>query len=44
MNAKFLVLALTSLLIIPMTSIVFAQSTYDVNIPTGAASPNSKYF
>ena len=44
MNVKFLVLALASLLIIPMTSIVFAQSTYDVNIPTGAASPNSKYF
>ena len=44
MNVKFLVLGLTALLIIPMTSIVFAQSTYDVNIPTGAASPNSKYF
>ena len=44
MDAKFLVLGLTALLIIPMTSIVFAQSTYDVNIPTGAASPNSKYF
>ena len=44
MNAKFLVLGLAALLIIPMTTIVFAQTTYDVNIPTGAASPSSKYF
>ena len=27
-----------------MVSNVFAQTTYDVNIPTGAASPDSKYF
>ena len=44
MNAKFLVLGLAALFIIPMTSNVFAQTTYDVNIPTGAASPDSKYF
>jgi len=44
MNAKFLVLGLAALFIIPMVSNAFAQTTYDVNIPTGAASPDSKYF
>ena len=44
MNAIFLILGLVALLIIPMTSIAFAQTTYDVNIPTGAASPDSPYF
>ncbi len=44
MDVRFLVLRLIALFIIPMTSSVFAQTTYDVNIPTGAASPDSKYF
>lgn len=44
MNVKYLLLILTSLIIIPLTSTVFAQTSYDVNIPTGAASPDAPYF
>ena len=29
---------------IPVTADVFAQSSYDINIPTGAASPDAPYF
>ena len=44
MNASILVLGLAILFIIPMGSNAFAQITYDVNIPTGAANPNAPYF
>lgn len=44
MDVKFLVLWLVALIIIPIISNVYAQTTYDVNIPTGAASPDSPYF
>lgn len=44
MNAMSLVLLLVALFIIPITSNAYAQTTYDVNIPTGAASPDSPYF
>jgi hypothetical protein len=37
-------LPLFALLVIPLSTDVFAQSSYDVNIPTGAASPDAPYF
>ena len=32
------------LLVISVSNFAFAQTTYDVNIPTGAASPDAPYF
>ncbi len=32
------------LLLIPLSIDAFAQTSYDVNIPTGAASPDASYF
>ena len=40
----FYSLPLFALLIIPISSDAFAQNTYDVNIPTGSASPDAPYF
>jgi len=37
-------LAITFLLLIPLSTEIFAQTSYDVNIPTGAADPNSPFF
>lgn len=37
-------LAFAFLLTIPLSSEIFAQTTYDVNIPTGAANPNAPFF
>ena len=39
-----LFLAIAFLLTIPLSSEIFAQTTYDVNIPTGAANPNAPFF
>ena len=32
------------MILIPLTATTFAQTSYDVNIPTGAASPDSPFF
>ena len=40
---KSLLLILATLTLIPLTT-VFAQTSYDVNIPTGSASPDAPYF
>ncbi|QMU55143.1 MAG: hypothetical protein GKS07_09790 [Nitrosopumilus sp.] len=37
-------LPLFALLVIPVSSGAFAQSSYDVNIPTGSASPDAPFF
>jgi hypothetical protein len=37
-------LPLFALLVIPFSTDAFAQSSYDVKIPTGAASPDAPYF
>jgi hypothetical protein len=37
-------LAFAVLFSIPLSTNVFAQTSYDVNIPTGAASPDAPYF
>jgi len=40
----FSLLAFAVLFTIPLSTNVFAQTSYDVNIPTGAASPDAPYF
>jgi hypothetical protein len=40
----FYFLPLFALLILPISSSAFAQNSYDVNIPTGSASPDAPYF
>jgi predicted secreted protein with PEFG-CTERM motif len=44
MNVIFYMLAFSFLFSIPLASDVFAQTSYDVNIPTGAASPDAPFF
>ncbi|MDH3833666.1 MAG: plastocyanin/azurin family copper-binding protein [Nitrosopumilus sp.] len=44
MNVILLLLAITILFSIPLLIEVYAQTSYDVNIPTGAASPDAPYF
>jgi len=39
-----LLLSFTVLVIIPFSSIAFAQTSYDINIPTGASSEFAPYF
>jgi len=39
-----ILLAFAVLFSIPLSTNVFAQTSYDVNIPTGAASPDAPYF
>ena len=39
-----LLLAITILFSVPLSIDTFAQTSYDVNIPTGAASPDAPYF
>ncbi|MFQ5781505.1 MAG: plastocyanin/azurin family copper-binding protein [Nitrosopumilus sp.] len=41
---KILLLLIPALFVIPISTNVFAQSSYDVNIPTGAADPAAPYF
>ena len=40
----FYLLPLFALLFIPVSSDAFAQNSYDVNIPTGSASPDAPFF
>jgi len=40
----FVLLAFAILFIVPFSTDAFAQTSYDVNIPTGAASPDAPYF
>ena len=40
----FYFLPLFALLIMPISSDAFAQDIYDINIPTGSASPDAPYF
>ncbi len=44
MNYFFFLLAIIILFTVPTSVHVFAQSSYDVNIPTGAASPDAPFF
>ena len=37
-------LFVTSMMFLGMSSYAFTQTNYDVNIPTGAASPDAPYF
>jgi len=37
-------LAFSVLFLLPLSTDVFAQTSYDINIPTGAASPDAPYF
>ena len=39
-----IIFILTSVLLIPFVTNAFAQTSYDINIPTGAASPDAPYF
>ena len=41
---KFTLSIICGLFAFSMVSMVFAQSSYDINIPTGAASPDAPYF
>ena len=43
-SVKSLFLILVTLTLIPLTTLAFAQTSYDVNIPTGSASPDAPYF
>ena len=41
----FVILSIISgLTMVSVTGVVYAQSSYDINIPTGAASPDAPYF
>ena len=44
MKTISILLVFTVLLLIPISTDVFAQTSYSVNIPTGAASPDAPYF
>jgi len=43
-NSVFLFLIISGLFTFSMAGMVFAQSSYDINIPAGAASPDAPYF
>jgi len=43
-KSKFSILSLFGFLMLSLVGNAAAQSSYDINIPTGAASPNSPYF
>ena len=36
--------AISALFVIPFSVNAFAEASYDINIPTGAASPDAPYF
>lgn len=44
MRIIFVLLAFSVLFLVPFSTVAFAQTSYDVNIPTGAASPDAPYF
>ena len=44
MNLFLILFAFSFLIAVTHSTDVFAQSTYDINIPTGAASPESPFF
>ena len=44
MHTILLLMAITILFSVPLSIEGFAQTSYDVNIPTGAANPNAPYF
>ena len=44
MNFFFILLSFSLLISVPLSADVFAQTTYDINIPTGAASPDAPFF
>lgn len=44
MNNAFLFFAIISLLIIPSTVEIFAQTEYEIKIPSGASDPNAPFF
>ena len=44
MNILFYLLIVSLLFSISLSSDAFAQTSYDVNIPTGAASPDAPFF
>ncbi len=44
MRTILILLAFAVLFSIPLSTNVFAQTSYDVNIPTGAADPFANYF
>ncbi len=44
MRILFLLLTFAVLFSVPFSTDVFAQTSYNVNIPTGAASPDAPYF
>ncbi len=41
---KILLLMIPALFAIPFSTVAFAQNSYDINIPTGAADPAAPYF
>ncbi len=43
-SVKSLFLIIAALALIPLTATAFAQTSYNVNIPTGSASPDAPYF
>ena len=44
MNLFYILLSISTLILIPYSVDAFAQTSYDINIPTGAASPDAPYF
>ncbi|MDH5430341.1 MAG: PEFG-CTERM sorting domain-containing protein [Nitrosopumilus sp.] len=44
MNNAFLFFVIVSLLIIPSTAEIFAQTEYEIKIPSGASDPNAPFF
>lgn len=44
MNLFYILLFISTLILIPYSVDAFAQSSYDINIPTGAASPDAPFF
>ena len=44
MRTILILLAFSILFIVPLSTDVFAQTSYDVNIPTGAADSGAPYF
>lgn len=44
MNNLFVFLALVLLVIIPTSSVVFAQTEYEIKIPSGASDPGAPFF
>ncbi|MGY5152325.1 MAG: PEFG-CTERM sorting domain-containing protein [Candidatus Nitrosopumilus sp. bin_6a] len=44
MNNMFVYFAIASLFIIPLTVEIFAQTEYEIKIPSGASDPNAPFF